>query len=544
LLALARAELQVLLNLATKREGRRILVSALVSLVFLGFVADRFGQVFAVSPQIVDVAAGPGGLRALAGALLTPALLVVLWFGFGGGPRQLFELPQLELLLQSPRRAAVVLGATWLRFGLLVSLWCTVLAAPAAARVGAALGIEIGWLSTAVGCVCLTLPVLALIFAVQILLMRFFAGRVTRLLLTGLGALGSIAFSLLLIAGALADEEDTVRTILGALRGRALWPFVLDAPAALWAELAVGRPSLAALGRAALLLGGSAVLMVGLAGLYRVGYENAKVAVDPLLRFGRGRRWPAAPAWVIFRKEVAQLVHQPGQLIGLLFSALVIVVLAGGRFLAGPFGQELRLTETERQVFAMLALWLFAQLTIAPGCLLRIAVAEGAQWPLWIAAPVRTRSFLAGKLLATGILMAWPALVAATVGVLRFRAGPEALLGFGLIVPAGILWIASATALVGTIPPLMRPRVERNNLVTLVGVLLLMLLMQATAVPGLLAWNELCRLDEGRGLLRGLSTGEADLALVGAAWLVLGGLSVLALGASAIQVRRLRRPER
>lgn len=544
MLRLLTADLASLANLFRRREGRRLLFSAALSLGFLGFVADLFGQIVARSPQLGQMAGGAGGMDSLLGSMLVPALLLSLWFGFGGGPRQLFELRQIEMLLQAPLAAPKVLLATWLRFGAIVSLWCTVLCAPMAGRVGEGLGVRVPWTVAAIACACLALPAVAVLLSLQVVLMRFFAGRFTRLLLTSLGAAGSIAFSLLLIAGVLAQEE-TVRMILAAARGQAVWPFLLDAPARLWAELVRdGVPRVATIGRVLAVLGGAAGLVAAVGVLYRTAYENARGSVEPVLRWGRGRRWPSAATAVVFRKEIAQMLHQPGQLVGLLFSAVLVVVLAGGRFLGGAFAQDMPATEGERHVFVMLALWLFAQLTVAPGCLMRIVISEGTQWVVFVGAPVRSLSLLLGKLGAVALLMTWPAVVAGAVGVVRYGVGPTTLLAFVAVVPACILWTAAATTMVGTIPTLMRPRPERNNLLALVGVVLLMVVLQVTAVPGLLAWSLCARRGIGDGPLAGMSDDAAHAALIGGAWAAATLATCLALAVATFQVRRLRAPER
>src|SRR5690606_2821828 len=319
---------------------------------------------------------------------------------------------------------------------------------------------------------------------------------------------------------------------------------LLQTPARLWAELAAGSPSWSSLAGMAGLLA-AAVALVGAAGLlYRRAYENARGSVEPLVRFGRGRPWPSGAAAVIFRKELAQLVQQPTQLIGLLFSAVVVVVLAGGRFIGGSFLDEPRLSSGERGVFVMLALWLFAQLTIAPGCLLRLVALEAAQWPLLVTAPLRTRSFLAGKLGLIAALQAWPALVAAIVGIVHFDAGPATVAAFAAVAPACVLWTTAATAFVGTIPPLMRPGAERNNLLALVAVGILLVLLQLTLVPGLAAWQILLSRAAGDGPLAGFDQRSSDALLIGGAWafaLLAGGLLLAIAG---LQVRRLRAPER
>src|SRR5690606_268109 len=132
-----------------------------------------------------------------------------------------------------------------------------------------------GLASAALACLALVLPVMAVLLAVQVALQRWFAGRIARFVLTTASTLGSVGFSLLLILGALAQQE-AVRTVFAMARGQALWPILLQTPARLWAELAAGSPSWSSLAGMAGLLA-AAVALVGAAGLlYRRAYENAR----------------------------------------------------------------------------------------------------------------------------------------------------------------------------------------------------------------------------------------------------------------------------
>ena len=90
----------------------------------------------------------------------------------------------------------------------------------------------------------------------------------------------------------------------------------------------------------------------------------------------------------------------------------------------------------------------------------------------------------------------------------------------------------------------MRPGPERNNLLALVAVAVLLLLLQATVLPGFHAVGLLVQRAHGEGPLADLDAATTHAVLIGGAWamaLVAGGLALLA---ATLQVRRLRRPER
>ncbi len=114
----------------------------------------------------------------------------------GLAQRQLFDSPELLLWRQAPiarwRPALQVL----LRAGFTSSCWAAALAAPFLVAVLRHHDASpLGYAMLPVAIVGATLPLLAILLAVQIVLMRFFAGRWLRLLLATAGALASVGFS-------------------------------------------------------------------------------------------------------------------------------------------------------------------------------------------------------------------------------------------------------------------------------------------------------------------------------------------------------------
>ena len=546
MLALVRAEAQVLVNLVSRSAGRRALSATLISLVFLLGVSWLFGQVLSRTPELLqlDPADDAAAARGATSALLVPCLVMTIWFGFGGGPRQLFESPSLTLLLTSPLGARRTLVAGWLRFGLLVTTWCAALAWPALDALGAATGLHFPFAAVLVAAASLVLPTIAFVFAIQVLLQRFFAGRAARAILALFSALGSLLFSFLLIAGGLA-QRDAALAVVGAMRGRAVLPWLLEGPSRFLADVATGAGWWAGIGSA---LAGPALAFAGILAVgtvYRRAWENARESHDPLFRRrGPGRPWPAGAAAVVFKKELAQLLHQPSQLLGILVSTLIVVVLGASRFLRDELVDSPFVPESAQRVFLLLAIWLMAQLTVAPGCTVRMAVADGPQWDLFRASPVSRWALLRGKLYPVLVLQAWPALVAAVVGGAELGATRTELLLFAAVVPAGILWTTALTAFVGTIPPLMRPREERQNLAILLGIAILLLAMQLSVIPAIHAWNLLTLRAFGEGTLAGASDTAAAVWLIAGAWGFGIAASTLALLAAAAQLRVLKAAER
>ena len=275
---------------------------------------------------------------------------------------------------------------------------------------------------------------------------------------------------------------------------------------------------------------------------YRRAYANSKQAIEPLFRSRSGRGWSGAAARTTFRKELAQILHQPSQLIGLLFSAIVIVVMAGSRFLTDRVLGAGELPEPVRHCFLIVGLWLFAQLTIAPSCLFRLTVADGPQWPLYVGAPVARTTLLRGKLVLIALLQAWPAPIALVVGRVLYGADALALLLATAILPAALLWTTSLTAAIGTIPMLMKPDPERSNVLALLAVLIMLIALQLSVIPGIQAWLMLTDYYAGRGPLAALSPTQMAAVFVGGFWTLSVAFSAIALALGARNFARLARP--
>ncbi len=357
-----------------------------------------------------------------------------------------------------------------------------------------------------------------------------------------MSALGSLTFSVLLLLGAIG-RDDAASGFLAMARGRSAYPAVLDVPARLLADWSLGGSGAAELPSAGALLAGAAAGLAIVSMLYRRAWGNAQRAVLPLRRRGIARPWPASATAVVFRKELAQIAQQPGQLLGLLVSTLFVVVLAGSRLFGRELFAEQRLPADEQAVFVLMATWLVAQVTIVPGSVLRVALLDGPQWQLYVLAPASRAAILRGKLLSIALLQAWPAAIAAIVGRVQLGASVAALATFGALVPVAVLWASSVSVWVGTIPGLIRPGPERNPVLALVAVALAIFLLQLTAVPGAFAWLWLVERQAGAGPLAGMSTSGAHAVLIGAAQGVGLLASAAALALAGRQLRRLTRPE-
>ncbi len=519
MLLLNRADLFSFANLFKYREGRRVLISSSISLGFMALVSTLFGQVVIASPEFAQQfrANGDEGVFALIRVVLLPALLLTTWFGFGGGRRLLFEHPTLELSLCSPMPVPALLTALTLRFGLLTTAWCTALCGPALRTATADLGYPLGWPEIVFCMFCLTVPMLCFLLTVQIVIQRWFAGRTGRIVMNSLSLLTSTAFSLMLLVGALAQEQS-VQTLFETSRRFRLLPKLTTGPANLLADFATDQTSLFAILTALVAPAIGIAVLIATSSIYRVAYANSKKSFEPIFTLFQGQLWPASAAGSMFRKELAQLFQQPNQLVGLLFSAVVIVVMASSRLMSRGVLEDGAVPEEFRHCALMLGLWLFSQLAIAPGSLFRLTLLDAHQWTLYIGAPARPSIILRGKLYLAALLALWPAPVVMIVGGFMYDIEPRAMLWFAAILPAIVMWTTAATAYIGTIPILMRPNPDRNNLLGLIAVVLLLFTIWGSIIPAAFVWQGFDQYYHAEGPWREMTETSFTLSALAAIW--------------------------
>ncbi|MFY9343770.1 MAG: hypothetical protein WAT39_14875, partial [Planctomycetota bacterium] len=231
--ALLVADLRALGNLGTKRDGRRLLFAAVIGFVLLGLLSHWFADAILDQQQLLRLLVARSGgdpLRGLLGYGLMACPLVATWLGLALAQRQLFEAKELLLWRQAPLPAwrsplQVLLRATFVS-----SCQAGALAGP---FVGAVLQRSSApgwtWLLLPVAIVGATMPLLASLLAVQIVLVRFLAGRWLRLLLTVAGALASVLFSAWLLLTLFAPGQEQAQAVIAVAGRPAALPWTVDA---------------------------------------------------------------------------------------------------------------------------------------------------------------------------------------------------------------------------------------------------------------------------------------------------------------------------
>lgn len=459
-MGLLTADLRMLGNLVGHGGGRRLLFGSTIGLCLLALLSYWFANAILDRPQLlaaVDRQSGGDSLRGLLGYGLMACPLVATWLGLALAQRQLFEVKELSLWRQSPLPPWRLPLQALLRATFLSTVQATALAGPFVGTV-LARSTAPAWAFPLVllAIVGATAPLLAGLMAVQIVLVRFFAGRVLRIVFTVLAALASVGFSAWLMLTLFSPGQEQIQAIAAVAGNPARLPWTVDTGAALLAAAARGE-----LDRRALfgLLGWLALTLLGfkVAAHWHAGAMERHLAAEPAIWRSRGSRWPVAVAAVVRRKEFAQLVQQPGALIGFLVFAVLVFALAKNQVLVGGLLGNDRLPREIVQTLVMLAQWFLAVLLVLYAHMGRLVTWDSGQWSLYVAAPASAFALLRGKLTAIFVYLLWPLVLVGASGAWLLPANGSALLAYGGLALGGTLAALGVLAIVGTTPMLVRP---------------------------------------------------------------------------------------
>lgn len=541
------ADLRQLQNLGTTRGGRRLLFGTCIGFALLGLLSYWFAQGILERPQLlalIEHRSGGDSLHGLIGYGLMACPLVATWLGLALAQRQLFEQRELLLWRQSPLPAwrlplQILLRATFVSTCQATALAgpfvCVVLASSPAPAWAAPLVL--------VAIVGATAPLLAMLLAVHIVLVRFFAGRWLRLVFTVAGALASVAFSSWLLLTLFSPGQEQVQSVVAVAGRPAQLPWTVDNGAALLAAAARGgldvHALLALLGWLATALG---VFMI-VARLHAGACERHFAAEPPAFRRS-GQRWPASIAATVRRKEFAQLLQQPGALIGFLVFAVLVFALAKDQVLVGALLQNDRLPRAVVHTGVMLAQWFLAVMLVLYAHMGRLTTWDAAQWSLYMAAPDAAFAILRGKLQAICVFLAWPLLLVALAGMWFLQAERLTLLVYCGMALGGTWAALGVLAFVGTLPFLMRP--DDSGAAAppgkgLFGALLLVFGFYLVLAPVVPAW---LWLDE-HARLHGLEPAEAAAwapAIVGGSLAYGAVIAAIGFAIGTHNFRRMLRP--
>lgn len=543
-MGLLRADLQALGNLPMTAAGRRVLTSIGMGLFLFALTSWWFAAAVFEQPHLLELLhdkSGGDSLRSLIGHGLMPCPMAATWLGIALAQRQLFETPELQLWRSSPLppwRGAlqVLLRACFLTLGCAMALAgpfvLSLLQRSAAPPWAYAL--------VPLAVLCCTAPLLCTLLAVQVILVRYLAGRLLRLVFMVIAALASVAFSTWLLLGLFTPGASRLRQLAETAEAPNL-PWTIDTSASLLASAAEGVLDTTALRAVLGWLGLTIAIFWFAARLHPRALEQHEQAEPPVLR-RRRRPWPASLTATVRKKEFAQLVQQPGALIQFAVFAVLVWILAHERLLVGGILANRHLPAEVAHLGAMLTLWFLAVLLVLYAHMGRLALWDGAQWSLYMAAPAAPGAILRGKLTAIAALLLWPLVLVAGAGVHLLEANRATLLAFLGIGSGGTLAALGVLAVVGTWPRLMRPDDGGQILQggrTFVAAMVLVLLFEVAVSPAFLAWCWLC--DQARRSTLGL---PLETALAWAPWVVAGAVlagAAIAAAGTWIGARNYRR---
>ncbi|MBL8748939.1 MAG: hypothetical protein JNK78_07255 [Planctomycetes bacterium] len=482
-MGLLHADLRSLGNLATTRTGRRTLGGALVGLVTIALMWWSTTSVLLESRHLGT------SLQSLLATALMPCPIVATWLGLSLAQRQLFEsaeLPLWRLAPIPPWRGAIEVGV---RAAFVTLAWASAMSLPFVTTLllRTQPAPALAWALVPVALVCCTVPVLGTILSVQIVLVRFFSGRVLRIVLTIVAALASVGFSAWLLVGLFTTSAPRVAT---AGAPAIAVPWIVDTCAEMLASAATGENDTTPLRFALGWLGLTAAIFWFAARLHPGAAERHLATAPATLR--RRSAWPSAVAAVVRRKEFAQVLQQPVALMGFVaFGALVWVLVRERVFVAGILAQR-GLQPDVAHLGAMVMQWFLAVLLVLYAHMGRLVLWDGPQWSLWTTAPASPWAIVRGKLQSVALLLLWPLLLVAVIAGRAYGASSAVTLTFVATTLGGTLAALGVLAVVGTSPRLMRPDLGgamAQGGRSFLAAMLLVLLFEFAMSPAVFAWS-------------------------------------------------------
>jgi hypothetical protein len=459
-MSLLGADLRMLGNLVATAAGRRLAFGVLLGHGLLATISWLFAeQLLGQRHLLATIHRQSGGdsLHGLLGYGLMACPLVATWLGLALAQRQLFEAPELPLWRVAPLAPWRGPLQALLRAIFVSTTWALALAGPFVAAVlhgRAAPGWAYALLPVAIAGA--TAPLLALLLAVQIVLVRFFAGRWLRLCFVVLSALASVGFMTWLLLTLFAPGPQRLQDALTTASAPQQLPWAVASAARVLTDAAGGELEPTALLQLLGWLLGSVLAFTAVALLHPRACERHLAAEPPLWR-GRTRRWPVGLVAAMRRKEFAQVLQQPGALIGFLVFAVLVFGLCRNQVLVAGLLADARLPRPVQHFGVLLVHWFLAVLLVLYAHMGRLVLWDGAQWSLYMASPLPPRLLLRGKLQAVFVFLGWPLLLVAVAGALLLDADGLVILTFVGAGLGGNCAALGVLAVIGTWPRLMRP---------------------------------------------------------------------------------------
>lgn len=494
-MSLIAADLRALANLPTSAVGRRMTLSLAIGLGLLSLMSWWLAKAVLDSSDLhilMGLNSTPDVTARLIGYGLMTCPMVATWLGLATAQKQLFETPELMLWRQAPIAGYRGPMQIFLRSVFMSSLWAAALSAPfVVAVMQKSPAPATAYALVPLAIISCTVPLLATLLSVQIVMVRFLAGRWLRLILSAIAALASVGFTIWLLLNLFTNGGDRIQEIEIAAQGSQRMAMTVHA-AATMLSAAVNR--VLTIQQMLPVLGwtiGSLLLFFSASLLHPRAHERFIESDRPMWRRSN-QRWPTSLASNVRKKEFAQVLQQPGALIGFLVFAVLVFALARERVLVGNILSYSRLPHEVRNLAALLTWWFLAVLLVLYAHMGRLALWDGAQWPLYISSPARPGWILRGKLQAIGVFLLWPLVLVASIGVQSLGVEFKTVLWFFGFALTGTFIALAVVAVIGTWPRVMRPDNEGQILQggkSFVAAMVMVTTFHITMMPAAILWQ-------------------------------------------------------
>ena len=494
-MGLIAADLRALANLPTNAVGRRMTLGLVTGLGLLALLSWWLADAVMNSTELrqaIGINRHQDVIARLLGYGLMTCPMVATWLGLATAQKQLFETPELMLWRQALMAGFRGPVQIFLRAGFISTLWATALSAPFVVAVMRQTPAP--WTAYALipfAIMSCTVPLLATLLSVQIFMMRYLAGRWLRILLSAVAALVSVAFTIWLLLTMFTSGGDRIEEVAAAANSRQRLPITVHAAATMLSDAVNQRLTFVKVSPVLSWTFGALGLFACAALFHPRAHERYIESNRPIWRRSN-HRWPTSLSSNVRKKEFAQVLQQPGALIGFIVFAVLVFALARERVLVETILNRSRLPQEVRNLAAMLTWWFLAVLLVLYAHMGRLALWDGTQWPLYIASPAKPSWILRGKLQAVSVFLLWPLILVAGVSVQALDVEFSTLMWFFGFASAGTFIALAVIAVIGTWPRLMRPDNEGQIMQggkSFFAAMIMVCLFQITMIPAAYAWT-------------------------------------------------------
>ena len=411
-----RTELRALTNLLATPSGRKELLGLVITLGCMAFgmmiITNRMLGHEKLLEVIRDDESGTL-LRFFLGLGFLPVLMLSLSLVMSVGRTGLFERAEARLVLASPAKRGGTIHLVFWRSMVQCALMSFVLVLVPVFHLLRETGQGAApYLVTPFVALLLLAPVIALVLAVHVALMRWLASPRLKLAVQTVSGLLGVAGAALAMTGFIIDDDDALEMAQSLAENPTL-PFLLDVPAGAVTAAAGYTVSPTLFAWLAVFLVGPFALLSFMGRFFSRAHENSIVVARPVFRArrlpaGSGAPWPRHVALSVARRDAAEILRDPGGAFVYLFLAVFAVGATILEFGASSTG---KVPETVATTISLFTQWSLLSMIVAMMLTPAVSMGEKAQQPLLAASPARRSHLLLGRSFGLALVFAWVLLV-------------------------------------------------------------------------------------------------------------------------------------